>query len=249
MKKTTFQYFTFVVITIIYFLILSNFFNINFNTIQRLEPNALGDFLAGTFSPLGFILLLLGYLQNSKAIQMQNKELKNSILEQKQLVEISQRELKLAQEQYNNETYKKIIQAQPYFHFSEIHLKSTMLNNFKLIQLCFTLHNSRATCRDLKINIELSEQITSATVTVIELLESNNKVEGNVTLDMHNNNFKHKIFSENITLRYSDEFYNQNIQTFKITLFKENDDPNDLKVCSFFCTPLYESYKLKKDST
>ncbi|WP_227063545.1 hypothetical protein [Acinetobacter pittii] len=43
-----------------------------------LTSNEFGDFLAGVFSPLAFLFLYLGYKQNSESIRLQNEELKAS---------------------------------------------------------------------------------------------------------------------------------------------------------------------------
>ncbi|HHP0395509.1 hypothetical protein [Acinetobacter baumannii] len=40
--------------------------------------NEVGDFLAGVFSPLAFLFLYIGYKQNSESIRLQNEELKAS---------------------------------------------------------------------------------------------------------------------------------------------------------------------------
>lgn len=68
-----FQYWFFIIFTFIYFLAINKFFGVTLNEVQGLEPNALGDFLAGTFSPLAFLFLILGYLQTNKSLS-QNTE-------------------------------------------------------------------------------------------------------------------------------------------------------------------------------
>lgn len=45
---------------------------------RLLNSNELGDFLAGTFAPLAFLFLYLGYKQNSEALKLQGEELKLS---------------------------------------------------------------------------------------------------------------------------------------------------------------------------
>lgn len=40
--------------------------------------NEIGDFLAGVFSPLAFLFLYLGYVQNNESIRLQSEELKAS---------------------------------------------------------------------------------------------------------------------------------------------------------------------------
>ncbi|HEC53796.1 MAG TPA: hypothetical protein ENI30_00210 [Gammaproteobacteria bacterium] len=64
--------------------------------IPDLELNEIGDFLAGVFGPVAFLWLVLGYLQqgrelklSSEALQLQAQELKNSVEQQKELVDIT----------------------------------------------------------------------------------------------------------------------------------------------------------------
>lgn len=68
-----FQYWFFILIAFLYFLAINRFFGVTLNELQGLEANALGDFLAGTFSPLAFLFLILGYLQTNKSLS-QNTE-------------------------------------------------------------------------------------------------------------------------------------------------------------------------------
>lgn len=74
--------------------------------------NEFGDFLSGAFSPLAFLWLILGYLQqqkelqqNTRALELQASELKNSVDQYKEMVDvarqqlISDRELSLQQQE------------------------------------------------------------------------------------------------------------------------------------------------------
>jgi hypothetical protein len=61
--------------------------------LQKLKLNELGDFLAGVFGPLSFFWLIIGYVQqqkelmlNTRALQLQAEELKNSVAQQRDLV-------------------------------------------------------------------------------------------------------------------------------------------------------------------
>jgi len=69
MNNSKFQYWIFIFIAFIYFLILYHFFGVTLGKVKALPANELGDFLAGTFSPLAFIFLILGYLQNNRNIE------------------------------------------------------------------------------------------------------------------------------------------------------------------------------------
>lgn len=65
-----------------------------------MKPDAFGTFLSGVFAPLGFLWLVLGFkqqgdeLQNSaRALWLQSEELRNSVEQQRQLVEVSKEQL------------------------------------------------------------------------------------------------------------------------------------------------------------
>ena len=62
-------------------------------SLRELEPNAFGDFLAGTFAPVAFLWLVLGFWQQGKelrnsadALWLQMEELRNSVDQQRDLV-------------------------------------------------------------------------------------------------------------------------------------------------------------------
>ena len=63
--------------------------------LRSLEPNHLGDFLAGAFGPLAILWLILGFFQqgvelreNSRALDLQAAELKSATREQRELLQI-----------------------------------------------------------------------------------------------------------------------------------------------------------------
>ncbi|MDE4131965.1 hypothetical protein PXK00_02505 [Phaeobacter sp. QD34_3] len=64
--------------------------------------NEVGDFLAGAFGPLAICWLVLGFFQQGRelrhsvqALQLQAKELQNSVEQQKEMVGITEKQLKL----------------------------------------------------------------------------------------------------------------------------------------------------------
>ncbi|USP39528.1 hypothetical protein [Acinetobacter sp. XS-4] len=109
MTQTKSRYWIFILFTIFYFFILYKFFGITPVKVKALPANEIGDFLAGAFSPLAFLFLILGYLQNTKALQMQSQELKastdalhqqaqelaNNVEEQRKLLSVTQQELEI----------------------------------------------------------------------------------------------------------------------------------------------------------
>jgi hypothetical protein len=81
-------------ITLIYSALLGWLVKSKWKAFQALELNTLGDFCAGAFGPLAILWLVLGYFQqgielrqNSKALDLQAKELANAVDQYKQLVE------------------------------------------------------------------------------------------------------------------------------------------------------------------
>jgi hypothetical protein len=82
--------------------------------IGQLQPNEVGDFLAGSLGPLGILWLILGFFQqgqelreNTRALDLQATELRNSTQEQRELlratraqVEADRAMIALAREQH-----------------------------------------------------------------------------------------------------------------------------------------------------
>lgn len=89
-------------------------------SLPELQLNEIGDFLAGVFSPLAFLWLVLGFLQQGqelgesrKALLLQAAELKNSVEQQKSLVEVSNRQLEAEIEAREAERLRQVMAAQP----------------------------------------------------------------------------------------------------------------------------------------
>ena len=51
----------------------------NYQSFSGLEPNSVGDFLAGLFAPLAFLWLVVGLLQQGQELKLQYFELKKSV--------------------------------------------------------------------------------------------------------------------------------------------------------------------------
>lgn len=68
--------------------------------LAAMSPNAWGDFFAGCFSPIALLWLVLGYLQqgeelklNTRALHVQADELKQSVAQQRALVDLTRLQL------------------------------------------------------------------------------------------------------------------------------------------------------------
>lgn len=73
--------------------------------LTKMTPNEWGDFFAGSFAPLAFLWLVLGYLQqgdelrlSTAALRLQAEELKNSVEQQRELVEVSRQQVESERE-------------------------------------------------------------------------------------------------------------------------------------------------------
>jgi hypothetical protein len=81
--------------------------------VSKMNPNDWGSFLSGSFAPLAFLWLVLGYLQqgeelklSTQALQLQAEELKNSVEQQRKLVEVTR--LQVASEREALEYERKL---------------------------------------------------------------------------------------------------------------------------------------------
>lgn len=90
-----------------------------------LEPNELGDFLAGGFAPLAFAWLVLGFMQqgvelkqNTDALRLQAQELANTVQQQKELVALGHEQLLKEKLQAQDEQRRQMAAARPKFEFS-----------------------------------------------------------------------------------------------------------------------------------
>jgi len=82
--------------------------------------NEIGDFLAGVFSPLAFLWLVLGFLQQGRelkastdALTLQAEELRASVLQQEELVRVSRQQHEEEVKARQAERQRNEIQAQP----------------------------------------------------------------------------------------------------------------------------------------
>ena len=86
-------------VTGLYLLTLAIYTCLQRHAVLAMEPNEMGDALAGAASPLAFLWLVLGYLQqgeelrqNTAALNLQAKELRDSVEQQRALVEATNRQ-------------------------------------------------------------------------------------------------------------------------------------------------------------
>lgn len=99
-----------VALTLGYLLALCFLLNGRATEILMLAPNEIGDFLAGIFGPLAILWLILGFFQqsielkqNTKALELQAKELGNSVEQHREMVLITKQQLDVVRKQFETE--------------------------------------------------------------------------------------------------------------------------------------------------
>lgn len=148
--------------------------------------NGVGDFLAGLFSPIAFGWLIIGYL-------MQNKELKNQLLEFKRNAETNRRQLIIN----HHSTIERHNVAQPILSIKSKKYKSDVINNqeknldsgFFVIEIS----NAGADLKSLTIYLEDEKKIyyekekrylsTLTFVASADILKSNETSVGIINID------------------------------------------------------------------
>jgi hypothetical protein len=92
------------------------------HTLSAMPLNEVGDFLAGAFGPLALLWLILGYLQqgielglNTKALELQVVELRNSVLQQRELVDVARKQFEAELEVLRHERHRAEQAVKPRF--------------------------------------------------------------------------------------------------------------------------------------
>lgn len=88
--------------------------------IATMAPNEVGDFLAGVFAPLAFLWLVLGFFQQGRELQhsgealwLQGQELRNSVEQQRELVNVTREQMILETDRLRQEAVRARALAQP----------------------------------------------------------------------------------------------------------------------------------------
>jgi len=108
--------------TTLYLVLITMTVALKFDSFLRLELNELGDFLAGAFGPVAFLWLVLGFLQqgrelklSSDALQLQAQELKNSVDQQRELVEVTRAQVEADLENLRTVRELRTKEIKPFF--------------------------------------------------------------------------------------------------------------------------------------
>lgn len=122
--------------------------------LSLLDLNELGDLLAGVFSPLAFLWLVGGYLQqgqelrqNTEALLMQAAELKNSVEQQAELVRVARKQLEAEQERF-------LLLTQPRFGVAFIERSQPYGSSLPAFMIGLINHGARAVRVHATLNID-----------------------------------------------------------------------------------------------
>lgn len=90
---------------------------------STMSLNNIGDFLAGAFSPLAFLWLVLGFFQQGHELQLQAEELRASVQEQAKMARIAEdqytanvQQLQFERQRIQEEREAQLRAARPNFH-------------------------------------------------------------------------------------------------------------------------------------
>lgn len=112
-----------VIVTAIWIASLAAYFVANFTAFTTLTPNEVGDFLAGALGPVAVLWLILGFWQQGdelrasvEALRLQSDELRNSVEQQKALVEVTRSQAAAEIEALHEERRRRLEMTMPRFH-------------------------------------------------------------------------------------------------------------------------------------
>lgn len=80
-----------IILTVVYLGGIILYICIKWDTVKTIKLNELGDFLAGAFSPVAFLWLFLGYMQQGEEIKANTEEIKRQAQATEDLVSLEKK--------------------------------------------------------------------------------------------------------------------------------------------------------------
>lgn len=122
-----------------------------------LHPNELGDFAAGAFAPLAFLWLVLGFFQqgeelrySGRALWLQGEELRNSVEQQRELVNVTREQLQFDSTMLAAEREELMRRARPILKLTK---GMTATSGDGELKVDFAITNHGRPCTDVKVEI------------------------------------------------------------------------------------------------
>ncbi len=129
---------------------------VKFDSVRAMPLNEVGDFLAGFFSPVAFLWLVVGYFQqgeelklNTRALELQVAELRMSVEQQRELVEVTRADMTLTKQAHDLEVAREKRMAQPIFQLQTESYNSSALG---AAEVDVTLSNRGHSATSLVLN-------------------------------------------------------------------------------------------------
>ena len=180
-------------LTAAYLAFLCFVFNGRVVEILLLEPNEIGDVLAGSFGPLAILWLILGFFQqgyelrqNTEALKLQSSsldaqvsELINSVEQQRQLVDIARKQFENEIDTLRYEREKESRHAKPDFIFS------LLSHSTGSTGICCRFRLTNVGNTSSNISFQFSEGIIDFSPRNLPLMDRNSEQEVALSLDEH----------------------------------------------------------------
>ena len=124
-----------------------------------LKPNEWGDTFAGLFAPVAFLWLVLGFLQqgtelqlSTRALELQASELKNSVEQQRELVEVTRKQVAATLSELERVRDEERKARQPVFVFKHKSVGRHTDGDGTILRYEFEMINQGATVANVRVN-------------------------------------------------------------------------------------------------
>ena len=202
--------------------------------------NEIGDYLAGAFSPLAFLWLVIGYLIQSRELKNNNTSLEKQIEEFEKNIALSKENFDHQMERYDHETKEKSRLAQPIFETITVDYKDP--HDLDLDGYSITIRNVGEDIFDFVI------YDGSAFICDHINLKKDNPTSINIYQKPFSDHETNEIKSETLKKEYNISFYD-NIRlrqkttlTISISRLDENNEESDLSF-SAYIPPTFNKYQ------
>lgn len=183
---------------------------------HHLKLNEKGDLLAGIFSPLAFLWLVYGYLQqgqelkqNTLALSLQAQELQNSVEQQKVLANAALEQLNILRIEFNN----NIVKSRPI-----LKIKDCGFQQFEIVSSEGIANNISLTIDTTMVSLDLNH--IQCVLPQQKELDINNIF----TFTSLKNIIGNKIYHFKLTLLYDTAIENGLSCSFKFKYYKDEYD-------------------------